>query len=354
MTDDQSKENGLRTRPAVHLVYLVFLFLPWLFYPPGTIDVIATLLAAAVFIPIHFAGYNAKGRRRLWFIAAIALIGVAASTFSNGYSVFHIYAAASAGFLRPIRTSGIVLGLATLAFVASGLLAERFVLEIIIGMVISIVIWLSCFSEAETNAAYQQAERERKIEAQQASLIERERIARDLHDLLGHTLTLVSLKADLAGRLIDSDPQRAKAEIDNIQLSSRQALSDVRATLSGLTSTSVKQELKNGEAALKAAGVDLIINGAIKNLPPEKDTALGLMIREATTNVVRHSKASIVTISFDQKSDEVDIVFADNGDADGILEGNGLYGLRSRLEAMGGVLSVKEIGGLQLMATLPL
>jgi len=99
-------------------------------------------------------------------------------------------------------------------------------------------------------------------------------------------LTLVSLKADLAGRLIESDPAGAKTAIEDIQSSSRKALTDVRATLSGVTATSIKQEMANAKAALRAAEIELTIVGDIPELSQDADSAIGLTIREAITNVV--------------------------------------------------------------------
>jgi len=213
MTQQTTQKKIMFDRPGIYLVYLVFLFLPWFFIAPEPIDIAASIAAIAIYLPLHFACFKAEGRRKFLMIGAISALGVLIAPFNVGYSVFHIYAASFTGFVRPTKTSAIILCLCVIVFVASGLVFERYLLEIVVGMVISIVVWVSTFSEAETKAAHAQAEKERTLEAQQASLVERERIARDLHDLLGHTLTLVSLKADLAGRLIETDPDRAKAEI---------------------------------------------------------------------------------------------------------------------------------------------
>ena len=277
--------------------------------------------------------------------------------FANGFSVYHIYAAAVAGYVRPLQRSGITLGLCILAYAGSGLYFERYNLEIVVGLVISIVVWVATFSDAELHATHEQAERARTLDAQQASLIERERIARDLHDLLGHTLTLVSLKADLASRLVDTDSARAKEAIADIQSSSRKALSDVRETLSGLTVTSIVQECDNAEAALRSANIALSVVGDYPALAPDADTAIGLTIREATTNIVRHSSATQVTMTFTNDEQGIGITIADNGAAHDLTEGNGLTGLRSRLEALGGILRVAENraagSGVQIQATVP-
>lgn len=340
-------------RPSIHLVYLVFLFLPWLFFPPTRIDVLVAIAATLVYLPVHFGGFITEGPRKIWFIAVTAVLGIAVGPFHTGFSVFHIYAAAMAGFLRPFKLSGLVFAGCAIVFVASGLLLNHHILELAIGLIISIVVWISTLSDAEERELYQQAERERTLEAQQASLVERERIARDLHDLLGHTLTLVALKADLAGRLIDTDIVRAKQEIESIQTSSREALSDVRITLRGLTSTNIKRELENGRSALEAAGVALHVQGEYPSLSADRDTAFGLLIREAVTNIVRHSSATEATIRFNTEDDVFKVTVSDNGEAGSVIEGSGLSGLRARLEALGGMFSVSETGGIHLHASLP-
>jgi len=354
MRPDATQKKMITDRPGLYLIYLVFLFLPWLFYTPGSIDAAVTIAAAVIYLPLHFACFKAEDSYKLWLIGATAALGISVAPFINGYSVFHIYAAAATGYVRPVRLSGAILGLCTLVYVASGFFFDRYIPEIVMGLVISIVVWISTFSDAEANAAHEQAERERTLETQQASLVERERIARDLHDLLGHTLTLVALKADLARRLIDADPDRAKAEIESIQSSSREALSDVRKALSGLTSTNVKEELKNAEIALKVAQIELRVTGQYPKLSADQDTAIGLIIREAVTNVVRHSSANLVTVTFDDQESVIGVTVSDNGSSQGIImEGNGLSGLRRRLEVLGGALSIRETGGIQVRATLP-
>ncbi len=341
-------------RPSLYLIYLVFFFIPWLFMPVGTVDVVVALVAIAVFVPLHYLGFTSQGPVRLWTIAAFVTLAVATAPFVNGNSVFYIYAAASAGFVRPVKVSALVFALCAAVYVASAWFFDRHLLEITVALILSVIIWLSCFSDGESINEKHRLERARALDLQQASLIERERIARDLHDLLGHTLTLVSLKADLARRLIDSDPQQARAELDTMQATSRQALHDVRAALSGLTETSVVQELANAEVALEAAGVALTVSGELPRLDNEQDTAFGLLLRESVTNIIRHSTASAATIQFGREDDVHTLVVSDNGVVDAITEGSGLSGLRARLEGLGGMLSVNNKAGMQLRALLPL
>jgi two-component system sensor histidine kinase DesK len=318
------------------------------FQPMGSWDILVALLATAIFLPLHYWGFNAEPRERIITIAALMALATATAPFVNGNSVFFVYAAASAGFLRPIRLSTVVLVLCAIVYLAGATLFERHPLEMSMAMLIGLIVWVSCFSASEGIYENERAERARSLDLQQASLIERERIARDLHDLLGHTLTLVSLKADLVRRLMSTDPERAREELDSLQASSRDALADVREALSGLVRTSVRTELANATAALDAAGVTLTIEGVCPELSAEQDTAFGLMLREAVTNIIRHSNADQATITFAREDDVYSLEVTDNGEAGhpgAVKEGNGLAGLRRRLEQIGGMLSVQTAPG---------
>lgn len=344
---------AVASNPTLYLVYLVFFFVPMLFQPLGPWDVGAAALAIAVFIPLHYLGFNAPPLLRIATIAGFMVLATATAPFINGNSVFFVYAAASAGFLRPVRLSTLVFVIAAIVYLAGAWAFERHPFEISVAMLIAIIVWVSCFSTSEGIYESERAERARALDLQQASLIERERIARDLHDLLGHTLTLVSLKADLVERLVESDPQRARRELQSLQSSSREALADIRATLSGLTVTTVEAELKNAISALDTAGISLQIRGDVPQLNAPQDAAFGLMLREAITNVIRHSSASAVEIRFAREDGVYSLAVSDNGEAAAVQEGNGLNGLRRRLEQVGGMLTVRQRDGVHLRAMVP-
>jgi two-component system sensor histidine kinase DesK len=196
-----------------------------------------------------------------------------------------------------------------------------------------------------------------------AVVAERERIARDLHDLLGHTLTVVAVKADLAARLLDAEPARARAEIDDIRRTARSALADVRATVTGMRSTRLAHELAAARRALDGAGVALSTQGVAPPLPPALETALGFVLLEGVTNVVRHANAERCEIAFERQADALLLRISDSG-ADAAPagaplpppnEGHGLAGMRQRLAAVGGTLSLERTpGGSTLLARLPL
>lgn len=175
---------------------------------------------------------------------------------------------------------------------------------------------------------------------------ERERMARDMHDILGHSLTVITVKAELAGRLVASDPDRAGREIADVERLSREALADVRATISGYREVNLARELVNAKSALSAAGIDADVPGALDEVPGERRELFGWAVREGVTNVVRHSGARHCWVRIG--ADHVEVV--DDGQGvvpcpDGADEldrtpGHGLSGLRDRARQAGATITV--------------
>ncbi|WP_237774433.1 sensor histidine kinase [Actinosynnema sp. ALI-1.44] len=174
---------------------------------------------------------------------------------------------------------------------------------------------------------------------------ERVRVARDLHDVLGHSLTTITLKAGLARRILESSPdvERALAEVHDVERLSRQALTEIRATVSGYRKMSLPAEIATAKAALLAAGIDADLPQAVDDVPGELREPFGYVLREAVTNVIRHSGASRCEIRLGESWIEV----VDNGrgrSADGDHDGNGLAGLRERLAKVDGRLTAAQRG----------
>jgi two-component system, NarL family, sensor histidine kinase DesK len=180
---------------------------------------------------------------------------------------------------------------------------------------------------------------------------ERNRFARDLHDILGHSLTVVAIKAELAGRLIRLNPDRAEAEIADVEGLARQALADVRSAVAGYREVTLAAELANARSALSAAGIDAELPLAIDEVPAAQRELFGWVVREGITNVIRHSGASRCRVRVEASEVEISDDGFGSATSEPSTNGHGLVGLRERAEAVGGTLSVRRPsqGGFALM-----
>ncbi len=185
-----------------------------------------------------------------------------------------------------------------------------------------------------------------------ALVAERDRVARDVHDVLGHSLTVLSIKAELAARLLDVDPARARTELESIQETARQALAEVRSTVGGLRAANLEAELAAAPRVLADADVETRLVGTVADTDPRHRTLLAWVLRESVTNVVRHAGASTVSIELSATG----LVVADDGtgfEADDRQIGNGLRGMRERVSAAGGTLRLSGARGTRVEVVLP-
>ncbi len=168
---------------------------------------------------------------------------------------------------------------------------------------------------------------------------QREQVGRDVHDILGHSLTVMAVKAELAGKLLDRDPERARAELDDILMLARSSLGDVRTTVSALQAPHLESQLTAAEAALDASGIRVERPTELPELVEKSSRLLAWCLREAVTNVVRHSDASSCTIAV---SDTTLTVTDDGVGRRGGAEGNGLRGMRERVAEVGGKVRMDD------------
>ncbi|GAA1326183.1 sensor histidine kinase [Pseudonocardia xinjiangensis] len=247
-----------------------------------------------------------------------------------------------------------VLTAATHSWMAAGLPSVAWAAgyTLVIGLYAVAFRWI-----AET---FRELDRARSELARLAVAEERLRFARDLHDLLGHSLSVIALKSELASRLLDRDPARAGAEVRDIEAVSRQALAEVREAVSGYRgSADLAAELRRARSALAAAGVAAEIDEPAAALPPDVEALLAWTVREGTTNIVRHSGASRVTIRVCTDGARAEVELLDDGtggrgtgDQAG---GNGLHGLAERVTAAAGALEAGAApgGGFRLAVRVP-
>ena len=249
-----------------------------------------TAASAAIFLPLYFYGHWVSGTRLLLVIAPIALLGAIVTPWNPGASVFFIYGAAFLGDTGAPREASrrlaILLALMMVEAWWLGWPVRVWIAPLVVGAAIggaNIHFAEVRRKDASLRVAHQAVE-------EMARIAERERIGRDLHDLLGHTLSVIVLKSELASKLADRDPARAAAEIRDVERISREALAEVRKAVRGYRSEGLLDEVANAERVLVAAGITPEIAVVPANLPPEEDRALAYALREAVTNVVRHAE----------------------------------------------------------------
>ncbi|MGW2376994.1 sensor histidine kinase [Kitasatospora sp. NPDC001683] len=212
---------------------------------------------------------------------------------------------------------------------------------------------LTCGAFAEIAATNQALVAARAEVARLASEAERNRIARDLHDLLGHSLTAITVKSRLAQRLAAKGPDQAVAEMTAVESLSRQALADVRAAVTGYREVTLAGELARGRELLRAAGVVADLPKAADAVGPEHRELFGWVVREGLTNVVRHARATRCSVLLTATSVEI----RDDGPGSAGLgpvgTGKGLTGLRERVAAAGGTVEAGPLDprGWRLLVT---
>jgi two-component system sensor histidine kinase DesK len=218
-------------------------------------------------------------------------------------------------------------------------------------ILVTVSLMMSAFSRQA--ASIVQLQQTRHELAQLAVAEERGRVARDMHDILGHSLTAIAVKSELAGMLIDADDaQKARDETAAVEQLARAALADVRTTVAGYRGTSVAAELANARSVLTSAGIEAEFPATVEALPADDRELAGWLVREGVTNVLRHSNARACRIVVE--ADRVEV--ADDGRGPGTESpspsspGNGLRGLRERAEAAGWRVETgrSELGGFRL------
>jgi two-component system sensor histidine kinase DesK len=352
--------------------YTGFLFIQPLLEPSRALW-FSTLAVFAAYLGICVA-YTRTGcnpRARLWMIVATFALGLASFPWNQGAMTFFIYAAAFLPFaFASVRRVFVLFVLECAVILAEGFLFDHYFAHgpFHIGapnMYIAIFLVLTIGGGNIFNAEQVRADK-KLLAAQQenfalAAVAERERIARDLHDVLGHTLSVIVLKAELAGRLIAIDPARATTEIADVERASRNALAEVREAIGGYRARGLAAEIEAARRTFDAAGVTLIAESSFTDaavLSPQEETALALVLREAVTNIVRHAQATRCRLLFLTEAGERRLIVEDNGRHTIAQEGSGIRGMRARIEAIGGRFSLEHgaapAPGTRLTIDLPL
>jgi two-component system sensor histidine kinase DesK len=340
--------------PAYAWLIYLGLYISYAFYSNRT--ALAWTIDVAVlvtFLVLYFRAYWVWERRALPILIAIAALGVLASPRNPGGTVFFIYAAAFGYRLGPSKVAFRWIAAVVLVIIVEtvtvGLEPQSWIPGVVFSIIVGGVnVHFVEVGRKDRKLALAQEEIERV-----AKIAERERIARDLHDLLGHTLSVIVLKSELASKIADRDLPRALNEIRDVERISRNALTEVRQAISGYRGERLQDELATGREALEAAGVAVVTHIEPVGLGRDQERTLAFALRESITNVIRHAGARRCEIRLSRNGQGLVLAIADDGVGGASEEGSGLSGMRARVTALGGTLERDGRSGTCVTVTLP-
>ena len=344
--------------PLLNLVWVFWVFAsPWI---PRTVDpdtVFITYATVPPFLWLYLRAWYGDRVHARRYTAAIAVLALVTAPLGTTIS-YVIYAGALLPYVLRARLALPILALFLTAFVALSVLTG--------GRLIPVLGWaLTTAAISAVNLFFSvNARRDVELRLSQqevrrlAAAAERERIGRDLHDLLGHTLSLIAMKSELADRLFDRDPDAARGEVRELRQIARDSLTEVRAAVTGFRATGLAAERVSAKVLLASGGVELVGDEVFPPLPADIDTTFALCLREAVTNIHRHAEAAQVRLAIRTADRRVELEIHDDGrgGVDEQMPGNGLNGMRERLAALGGALAIRSPrgGGTRLTLSAPL
>ena len=345
---------------AVHLLWSVWVFATPLF--GGSYDLrwwLLTLLSYPLFVLLFAKMFLASRRHAFRYALALTTLGIALLPwYPSGVSYF-IYGCVSVSFsshrrfalflLRLLAANGVFALVGWNAGYPWQMLVSVPFMTLIIGM----ITYVEHLGQEKDAALKLSQDEVRRL----AATAERERIGRDLHDLLGHTLSLITLKLELSRKLFDRDHDAARRELEEAERVARHALAEVRSAVTGIRATDLAAELASARLLLESSMVHLDYGRLPGALPVEVERGLALVLREAATNIARHARATHARVALEVVGGVAHLRIEDDGRG-GIAEhGNGLNGMRERVRALGGTLAIESPQGqgtqLRIEAPLP-
>jgi two-component system, NarL family, sensor histidine kinase DesK len=342
--------------PTLWLSYLLLYVWPWVITPPRREEWIASLAAAPVFLIAYYGSFYMRGRAAWPGIAVIAFLSLGLGRLTAGASIIMLYAVMVATQSQRGRTRLIWLGgLFTVSLLAAAIGWASWIYAvgaIFFGALVAAGTAAASLLEDQTEALIRAQGQAEAL----AVMGERERISRDLHDIVGHSFATIVLKSDLASRIIDAEPERARAELDGINAVGREALQEIRLAIHGLNQPTLMAATGHVRALLDAADIELSYSNTTGPLPPQIEHAVAMVMREAVTNVVRHAAATACAVDIRMAAGWLHLDIRDDGRGGAIASGNGLKGIGRRVADLGGRLTIEDAqpSGTAIKASFPI
>jgi two-component system sensor histidine kinase DesK len=347
--------------PYIWLFSLLILGWKYFYVPsfPHEFPLLAVSLLG--FFVVYFHSYWVSNWRILPHIIFCFLLGILWAPYNFGTSTLVIFSSAMCGRMEKPRmaygtliTMMVILAVLSLKLLTARLDSYFWLPAMIFGLSTGI----GSIIEQQLKRSRDKLLRSQEEVEHLAALAERERISRDMHDILGHSLSVITLKAELAGKLLGRDREACEKEIKDIENTARRALGEVRSAVTGYRATGLAHELQAAQNALRAAQVSLELDVHNCAFPAAAENVMALTLREAVTNIIRHAQASHCKIGLRLEENHARLCISDNGalltDVGNVRMGNGLRGMCERAHALGGDLKMFCRQGLVLELSLPL
>lgn len=306
----------------------------------------------AAFLPLYIMAHWLNPVRAMLCIAGITLLGVVAMPGNAGAGVLFTYAASLACLTQPpvrgVAVAGVILAVFAMIATATG----RGLGYILIDAFVTAVVCVIYLQVRRGDLIREGLARREEEVVELARIAERERIAVDLHDLFGQTFALITVKAELAAKVLKDDPARGRRELEALAGLSRDGLGRARETLNGWTG-GLDEEISTARGLLGAAGVTVEVERSSVDVPALADGLMALILRESVTNIVRHARAKHCTIRLRQDAEGATLSIADDGRGAAAYEGKGVRGMADRARRLGARFEIARRGGTEVRVSLP-
>ncbi|NEY20273.1 sensor histidine kinase [Bacillus ginsengihumi] len=348
-------------------VWIIFCILPFYYILKSSsiFNIVAGIFMIMLFITCYRLSFIFKGWL-VYVLVSFQIVLCVAMTYLFGYIYFSIFLALfignvqnRAGFIT-LYTVHLV---ATITAVSLGFFFQNkifitqlpFILICVIGV---ILLPLNTYNRHKQEKLEQQLKDANERIAELVKFEERNRIARDLHDVLGQKLSLIVLKSELAGKLVDSKPKLVSQEIKDIRKTARTALTEMRELVSNMRGKKLGDEIIRIKQILKAAQIDFTYTKEVgtEQIPHIVENVLSMCLKESINNIVKHSKATSCKLYIEDSQTEWLMKIVDNGigiEKESFQQGNGLKGMRERLDFVNGMLDIQSDRGMSLLIKVP-
>jgi two-component system sensor histidine kinase DesK len=320
----------------VYLVNLIFYIAPFFYIHYTVIQYVWMTLALVAFMGCYYWIYRSDTKQMLLPIVLMALIASAITPLNYGSISMFAYVSFFIGFAYNFRQ--FLVGAAALILVL--VLLDYFFIKgapyfLLYGSALVLAIGVFGVLDRIRRLSLLKEQRSAEEIKQLATMVERERIARDLHDIMGHSLSGIVLKADLADKLLQQQQyQAASQQLQELAFIARESLSQVRQTVSGYKHKGLAGEVQALSTKLREAGFGVAVQGDIPLLSAREETAVVLILTELVTNVLKHSTGEQVQICFNDTERGYQVLVSDDGKTSELHQGNGLTGIQERLAAL--------------------